>query len=141
MNPLFVLDSSVTLTWCFRDERAELSESTLAGLLEGSTALVPSLWGNEVANVLVRSVRRRFLTPARASAFVEPLLSLPIDFESTTTERALRDIRKLASRAQLNAYDATFVELASRLELPLATLDEGMRKGARRLGVELVEAG
>ena len=141
MNALFVLDSSVTLTWCFRGERTELSEATLAGLLEGSTALVPSLWGNEVANVLVRSVRRRFLTPAQASAFVEPLLSLPIDYESTTTERALRDIRELASRAQLSAYDAAFVELASRLELPLATLDEGMRKGARRLGVELVAAG
>ena len=139
MSGLFVLDSSVTLTWCFRSERTPLSETLLDDLLDGSVALVPSLWATEVANVLVRSVRRKLLAPSQAEAFVRPLLSLPIEAESSPPEHGLQEVRPLALRANLNAYDATFLELAHRLELPLATLDEAMSKAARGLGVELVE--
>ena len=66
MSQVLVLDSSVTLTWCFRSERTPLSEALLDDLLEGSVALVPSLWATEVANVLVRSVRRKFIAPPQA---------------------------------------------------------------------------
>jgi len=140
MSQVFVLDSSVTLTWCFRGERTSLSDSLLDDLQEGGVALVPSLWATEVANVLVRSVRRRVLAAPQAEAFVEPLLSLPIEAESSPPEHAFHEVRPLALRTSLNAYDATFLELARRLELHLAKLDIAMGKAARRLGVELVGA-
>jgi len=131
VSELFVLDSSVTLTWCFRSERTPLSEALLEDLLGGSVALVPSLWATEVANVLVRSVRWRVISPGQAEAFVGPLLSLPIEAEASPPEHALHEVRPLALRTHLNAYDATFLELAHRFELPLATLDDAMSKAAR----------
>ncbi len=104
-------------------------------------ALVPSLWATEVAKVLVRSVRRRVISPGQAEAFVGPLLFLPIEAEASAPEHVPHEVRPLALRTNLNAYDATFLELAHRLELPLAPLDGAISKAARRLGVELVGGG
>lgn len=135
---MFVLDSSVTLTWCFREERTALSEVVLAELLEGGIAFVPSLWALEVSNVLVRSVRRKLISSAQADDFADPLLDLPIEVEATAETLALGEVRQLALRTQTSAYDAAFLELARRLDLPLATLDEPLRRAARRTGVDLV---
>jgi len=38
----------------------------------------------------------------------------------------------------LTAYDATYLELAIRLELPLATLDAKLGAAAKRAGVKLL---
>lgn len=140
MRELFVLDSSLALTWFFPSERKSLSDTVLDDLLDGSVALVPSLWATEVANVVVRSVRRKLADPGMAEAFVQPLLTLPIESESAPPEHALIHMRPLALQVNLNAYDATFLELAHRLALPLATLDGALGKAAAALGVEPIEA-
>ena len=45
---------------------------------------------------------------------------------------------QLAERFNLTLYDATYLELAQRLGLPLATLDKELRIAADALGVELL---
>ena len=138
MNRAFVLDSSVALSWCFEDQQTDLSEAALHELQHGGTGLVPSLWAIEVANVLVRAVRQKILSQDRADEFVQLLLGLPLQVKSTPRERALRDVRSLATKAKLSAYDATYLELAARLGARMATLDEGLRKAAGRAGVGLL---
>jgi predicted nucleic acid-binding protein len=139
VSAVFVLDSSVALTWCFRKQRTELSTFALAQLRKGGLAVVPSLWALEVANVLARSVTEEAMTASQADGFVELLLMLPLRFEQTPPERALGDVRGLAVEAGLSAYDATFLELSGRLGIPLATLDERLARAARKAGVALLE--
>ena len=43
-----------------------------------------------------------------------------------------------ARRTSLTVYDATYLELASRRKLPLATLDDKLREATRRAGLELI---
>ena len=56
MEP-FVLDASLTLSWCFADEATPYSRAVLA-MLETTYAVVPALWPFEVANVLAVAERK-----------------------------------------------------------------------------------
>ena len=47
---------------------------------------------------------------------------------------------ELADRYGLTVYDAAYVELAGRRGLPLATLDEDMRRAGAALGLHLLGA-
>lgn len=44
-------------------------------------------------------------------------------------------VLSLARRFKLSAYDATYLELALRLGLPLATLDRTLKAAAKGAGV------
>ena len=88
-----VLDASVALAWCFRDEGGEYAEGVLL------------------------------------------ILALPIAADPAARSRAFEAVRPLARRYGLSAYDAGYLELAVRLGLPLATLDEPLRVAADAEGV------
>ena len=47
-----VVDTSVTLSWCFPDEQTPLSLKVLDRLNAGDAALVPAFWSAEVLNIL-----------------------------------------------------------------------------------------
>ncbi|AXC11496.1 hypothetical protein ACPOL_2172 [Acidisarcina polymorpha] len=46
--------------------------------------------------------------------------------------------KKLAEKHRLTAYDAGYLELALRSALPLATLDDALRRAARLEGVSVL---
>jgi hypothetical protein len=46
-----VLDGSITLSWCFEDERTQASRAVLEEVI-GGRATVPPIWRLEVANGL-----------------------------------------------------------------------------------------
>jgi predicted nucleic acid-binding protein len=52
-----------------------------------------------------------------------------------TAARSLTEILQLARRYRLSSYDASYLELALRKGLPLATLDADLAKAARKSGV------
>lgn len=62
----FVLDASVSLSWCLEDEHAEYSGRVLR-LLTDATAVVPGFWASEVANGLLVAERRGRTTPPMVS--------------------------------------------------------------------------
>ena len=76
----FVVDASITLSWCFADETSPYSRSVLAAL-ETTHAVVPALWPFEVANGLARAERRKRITQEGIAAFLEALRRLPIQVE------------------------------------------------------------
>lgn len=133
----FVLDCSVTMSWCFEDETSPATESILDMLADGF-ALVPSLWSLEVANVLLAAERRKRLTEAQSVRFVELLRSLPITIDEDTSSRAFRETMLLAREHGLSSYDAAYVELALREGLPLATRDIHLKRAARKCGIRLI---
>ncbi len=133
----FVLDVSVTMSWCFEDESSDDTWRLLDRLAD-DTALVPSIWAAEVANVLLVAERQKRLQRAQSRAFVARLLSLPIRVEEATPTRMLGDVLALGRDAGLAAYDAMYLDLAIRHDLPLATLDRALRVGARKNRVALL---
>lgn len=128
----FVLDCSMTMTWCFEDEATPYSESVLEALTEGE-AVVPPLWSLEVANVLLVGERKKRLLPAQSLRFVELLQNLPITPDPDI--RPLGEILGLAREQGLSSYDASYLDLAVRTGLPLASLDGDLLEAADRFGV------
>lgn len=129
----FVLDASVALSWCFEDEGEAYAESVLEAL-RVSEAAVASVWPLEMANGLLTAERRGRITPADVTAFVELLLALPIVL-NPVERRALEATRATGRRCGLTSYDAAYLDLAAKLGVPLATLDDRLRTAARAEGV------
>ena len=136
----FVLDNSVTMRWCFGDGKpSELDYAArMLDALKGTSAQVPAIWGLEVANVLARAEDRGLITEARSEAFLAVLRRLRIEADPETFGQSLGSILQLARRYRLSSYDAAYLELALREGLALATLDEGLRKAAKRAGLILM---
>lgn len=134
----FVLDNSVTMRWFFGDGKPqELAYATdvLDALAEAS-ALVPVTWGLEVANVLAIAEAKGLVTEARSGAFLEMLDGVDIEVDEETFSHALSDTLQLARRYRLSAYDASYLELALREGLSIATLDEDLQKAAKKAGLK-----
>ena len=130
----FVLDASVTLAWAFEDEGGEYARDVLARL-EGEEACTTALWPLEISNGLLVAERRHRIEPAASARFTRLLLSLPIVVEPEDRRRVFEQTITLGRRRKLSAYDAHYLELAIRYGIPLATLDERLRKAAEAEGV------
>lgn len=134
----FVLDNSVTMRWFFGDGNAlELAyaDKTLDAMAHGN-ATVPVTWSLEVANVIARAEANGLVTEARSRAFLEMLENLDIEVDTATSQHALSDTLQLARQHKLSSYDASYLELALRLNIPLATLDNQLQKAAKKIGVK-----
>ena len=132
----FVLDCSVTLSWAFEDERDSHAIAILQSLKTGE-ALVPGIWPLEVANGLIVAERKNRLSEADAAYFAELLNGLEIKVDAARLDYTLHKILPLAREHKLSAYDASYLDLALREGLPLATRDQKLRLAARHCGVPL----
>jgi predicted nucleic acid-binding protein len=133
----YVLDCSVTMAWAFREDVTPATVRLLEALPEDQ-ALVPVVWPLEVVNVLMVAERGGRLTRADVQQFVDLLQSLPISVDNHSDRHAFEGVLPLARDTGLSAYDASYLELAMRLGLPLATLDEKLKRAAVRVGVRSI---
>jgi predicted nucleic acid-binding protein len=134
-----VIDASVALAWCFRDQRTEATAKLLERV-QTDDAAVPSLWHLKVANVLALAERRRRITPAESRELIALLETLEIVVDEETPSHALGRVLDLAREERLTAYDAAYLELAMRLGVPLASKDVDLCDAAARLGVSVLRA-
>lgn len=134
-----VIDASLALAWCFKDELTETATRLLEEL-RSSAAAVPLLWSIEVANVLALAERRKRITFAESSQLIALLGTLEIDVDRETSTLAFTRILDLAREEGLTAYDASYLELAMRLGVPLASKDRDLCDAAERVGVKAVRA-
>lgn len=132
-----VLDCSMTLAWVYADETTEAVREVFVRLSQ-SGAWVPGLWRLEVANVLEMNVRRKRHDAAFCDATLSDLAQLPIQVDADTDRHAWSETLRLAERHQLTLYDAAYLELALRRNLPLATLVEDLRTAAKNQKAELL---
>lgn len=133
----FVLDNSVTMRWFFGDGKPhELAYANrVLDAMKEAHALVPVTWGLEVSNVIAKAEARAWVTEARSEAFLAMLGNVDIEVD-TATFHAFSDTLQLARRYKLSVYDASYLELALRSGVPLATLDEDLQKAAKKAGVK-----
>ena len=132
-----VLDSSVTLAWVLPGEATPAS-NTLLGVVGKLGAVVPGLWPLEVANVLWLAERRGRITLAERTRALAIIAELPIHIDERTAALAFGATSALAAGRNLTVYDACYLELALRLNLPLASLDKGLCHAALAAGVPLI---
>jgi predicted nucleic acid-binding protein len=132
----FVLDGSVALAWSLGDEQNAYADA-VAKQLKSAEAVVPALWPFEVVNVLVVGERRRRCTPAQLTKAMTFLRSVKVRIDWDSPVRAWTDTFVLARAHNLTAYDASYLEVAVRHGLPLATLDVPLRSAAAAAGVPI----
>ena len=131
----FVLDASVTACWAFEDEDRRSATLALERLVSDE-ARVPSLWWFEVRNTLIVNERRGRLTERDTAAFLRGLSRLGVTVDRSPDEDK---VLTLARRYRLTVYDASYLELAQRETLPLATLDVALARAARAEQVPLLD--
>ena len=138
MSSRFVIDNSVVMSWCFEDEGNSYAEAVLESLETGE-AFVPAIWPLEVGNVLLVAERKKRLSHASAVRFLGLLGGLPISVEQEPPDRMLKEILSLAREHELSTYDASYLDLAMRLDLPISTLDTSLLKAAGKCEVPIYE--
>lgn len=129
-----VIDANVVLARLL----GESASQQVSAILDRSELVAPSLWRLEVLNTILVNERRRSITRAEADEMIELIDTMVIELVAEPAERSALDLADFSRPHQLTTYDAVYVELASRLALPLFSLDNNMITAARRLGVPVV---
>ncbi len=132
----FVADNNIIMSWCFDDRTTDYTDAILNSL-QNASAFVPAIWPLEVGNVLVISERKKIISKTDTIRFLAEIENLPIKIEQETPERMLKDILSLAREYTLTTYDASYLDLAIRKNLPIATLDTGLLAAALRCEVSI----
>jgi predicted nucleic acid-binding protein len=137
--PSFVVDSSVASAWCFLDEATPATRALLQRM-GVEVALVPAWWFLELTNVLALSERKGRIAPAKVAEFIAVVEGFDLEVDDQGPGRAFTAILPLCRAHNLTSYDAVYLDLAMQRHLPLATLDEPLRKAAKKLGVKVLGA-
>lgn len=129
-----MVDCSVTIAWFFGDRATEATERWRVRR-ESAVAFVPALWRIEFANALLVAERRKKIDSLLRREILEEseALELAVDPLVPSSSR----LCELASAHGLSGYDATYLELATRRRLPIATLDSALASAADAHGLLL----
>jgi predicted nucleic acid-binding protein len=130
----FVLDASVAACWAFPDEQDPRADQALARA-RTEDAVVPALWWFEVRNILIVNERRKRTTESRTYSFLRDLGRMRFRVDHEPEEAA---VLKLARIHGLTVYDASYLELALREVIPMATLDAKLAAAATAEGAPLI---
>ncbi len=139
MTEHFVVDNSVVMSWCFKDETNNYADIVLNRLTE-STAVVPSIWPLEVVNVLLVAERQKRFSESDSIRFITLLSQLPIVVEYERPDMMMKELLALARANSLSSYGASYLDLAMRKGLPIATLSNKLIEAARRIDIPILTA-
>ena len=132
-----VIDASIALAWSFEDERTPPVLAVLEETIQHG-AVVPMLWRLEIANSLRSALRRGRITQEFRDEALTDLADLRIEIDADTNTHAWSSIVLLSDGHDLTPYDAAYLELALRRNLPLATLDKALQAAAATERVEVL---
>lgn len=130
----FVLDASVAIAWVVSSQMTPYTRR-MRLRAKREPYHVPAIFTTEVANVLIVLERRGILTDQGAAAAADVLTRL----EPVMHERGLgvSELRSLARRFGLSAYDASYLALGLERRLPIVCGDRPLRAALRPVGVKL----
>ncbi|MDQ2680821.1 MAG: type II toxin-antitoxin system VapC family toxin [Candidatus Eremiobacteraeota bacterium] len=131
-----VVDASLALAWFFEDESDKRTDSLLDAL-QDEEAVAPIIWRIEIVNAFGSGVLRKRFSVQTAQEYVRRLQRLPVRIDREV-EQMLSHLFDLAQKYGLSAYDASYVELALRENLPLATNDKHLSRAAKAAGIQLL---
>ena len=129
-----VVDASVTAAWLLPDEATPFTEAALQATATAEV-WVPALWLLEIGDLLLNAQRRKRIGDAKRRELVAAAAALRLRVDREPV--AMVDLDVLAARHGLSAHDATYLELALRRKLPLATLDARLLAAMPEAGVSV----
>ena len=135
---VLVVDASAALAWCFEDEASSWTDGLLERLRQGDQIVVPAHWPTEILNGLLVAARRKRIKADQPALFWDELARLPIATEPPLTGDQAKTVLALSEKHSLTVYDAAYLELAHRRQLPLGTLDADLRSAAQRQGIAIL---
>jgi predicted nucleic acid-binding protein len=133
----FVLDASTAISWCFEEVQTQYAIAVLEQVSDGAEVYVPQIWPLEVTNALVKAYRRRHITRDELFEYAQQLSALSIRVDQETPGRAFGHILALAERYQMTTYDASYLELAQRRGISIATTDGNLIQAASAVRVPI----
>ncbi len=137
MRASFVVDSSMAMAWCFEDEATPATNRFL-DRMGTEAAAVPAWWYLEITNVLVLAERKKRISPAKVAQFIALVESFDLEVDDQAPSRAFAHLLPLCRSHELTSYDAMYLDLALRRQLPLASLDDDLRAAAKAVGIKVL---
>lgn len=107
----------------------------LVDVTKGCELAAPEILPYEIGNALSAMLKRKAILPGDVTAVWDAVGGIPVELLTPDIRAALL----LAVRLGIYAYDAYFLQCALELRCPLLTLDEGMKRVARKMNIKLVE--
>lgn len=135
---MIVIDCSVLIAGLLPDEVEERTRKVLEDLQRGVTvAAAPSLFYQEISNALLMAYRRERISREVLSQYLDVIAILPVivDTAAATRGDTMKTVCELAEEYGLTTYDASYLELALRLDLPLLTLDSDLYEAAVKVDI------
>jgi predicted nucleic acid-binding protein len=130
------VDASVVLAWCFPDEASDYADSVLLAV-ENQTVVVPAIWAVEITNALLVGERRKRIRQPEVRRFVDLMNGLSVVEDRQPFADTVSNVLPLAREYNLSAYDAAYLDVAVRHEIPLATLDVALQKACAAAGINV----
>ena len=130
------VDASVALAWCFPDEASDYADSVLLAV-ENQTVVVPAIWAVEITNALLVGERRKRIRQPEVRRFVDLMNGLSVVEDRQPFADTVSNVLPLAREYDLSAYDAAYLDVAVRHEIPLATLDVALQKACAAVGINV----
>lgn len=131
---LFVLDASVAASWLLADE-SNPNAATAFDRLVRESMIAPAIWWFEIRNMLVSNERRGRLDAMQLARALEMVRDVPVAIDRDPDSKV---VVGLAQRHRLTIYDAAYLELAQRENVPLATLDRSLARAAEAEKIPLI---
>jgi predicted nucleic acid-binding protein len=113
----------------------EPEKTKIIRLTEGHDLIAPDVLPFEIGNALTAMMKKNALNKEEVESAWEIIQQIPVDLRQTDIKSALR----IATQFNLYAYDAYFLTCAENLRSPLLTLDSGMQRVAREMGITILE--
>ena len=113
----------------------EPEKDLIIQLTEGCDLIAPEVLPFEIGNALTAMMKKSVLKADEVASSWEIVQRIPVDLRSINIESAL----KIATKFNIYAYDAYFLECADSLRSPLLTLDSGMKRIAKEMGITILE--
>jgi predicted nucleic acid-binding protein len=113
----------------------EPEKKTAIKLSKDCTLLSLAVMPYEIGNALSRLKKRRILDNEGVIAAHNTYKTIPLKLVEVDIEKALR----IACKYNIYAYDAYYLEAATRLKLPLLTFDGNMKQIGKDLKLDIME--
>lgn len=113
----------------------EPEKGRIIQLTEGQELIAPDVLPFEVGNALTAMMKKSSLKKEEVESAWEIIQQIPVDLRKTDIKYALN----IAIKYNLYAYDAYFLACAENLHSSILTLDRGMKKIAREMGITVLE--
>ena len=127
----FVADASVAIAWVVESQSGPQTDELLSTVADGAPLHVPAIWPYEVSNTLLTLERRSRIDSGQATRAHEILTRLNPTVDGDGPHIAMERTRELARKYSLTVYDASYLELALRRKLPLASRDSALLNAAK----------